>query len=286
MLLLSGWTGVGDDWSGFAKLCSGRDVVTYDPRGLGFSELLPSSSPPPAQSIPLLASDALQVLRAAGVSSPPSVFGTSLGGMIGLTLASLTPLHSLHLACSTFGPHPTKQLPKPASAFFGTFSAFANDNSQKDRAIMSAFSSSLLAPMSTTAFGRKTAASLSERFVSSRLLHGPNGTGAAINAQLAALRKFDGWQLSESLLSSTSPPRGISVIVGCGDAVIPPEHSRAMHEHLKSLAGSATEIQLLETAAGSGGVQHGHFAHVTAGREVTAFVDDFDRGLRLAPVVR
>ena len=33
---------------------------------------------------PILASDALQVLRAAGVSSPPSVFGTSLGGMIGL----------------------------------------------------------------------------------------------------------------------------------------------------------------------------------------------------------
>src|SRR5215468_8662281 len=74
-------------------------TIAFDNRGVGKSEMPPGPYP-----IPLMASDAVAVLDAAGVESA-HVFGISMGGMISQEFALLYPerVRSLILGCTNFG---------------------------------------------------------------------------------------------------------------------------------------------------------------------------------------
>jgi len=272
LLLINGWTGTASDWGGFVSLLTPkRDVITYDPRGLGHSTSLSDDAPP--QTIEMLADDAQAVYSAYLSSSrsplPPSIFGTSMGGMLALQLATKIPVSTLYLACTTLGrPPPDIELPPVPSAFFKTFSTWTNSNSASDQRVAAEFAANLLGPtLATSPHGRKLTATLAERFIASRIEHGANGAASAINAQLNALRKFDGYSTAAAAEPSVNQ---FVTMTAPGDTVMPPSHSLEMHRHLSSLGGRAP---LHFQPKNRNDVQHGHFMHISSGREVADFIN-------------
>jgi len=90
-------------------LAAGHRTIALDNRGVGQSEVPAGPYP-----IPVMASDALAVLDAAGIESA-HVFGISMGGMIAQELALQNPkrVRSLILGCTACGgPHAVRAKPE------------------------------------------------------------------------------------------------------------------------------------------------------------------------------
>jgi pimeloyl-ACP methyl ester carboxylesterase len=240
---------------------------------------VPSSDTISKQTIDLLSSDVLDVIH--GVlpeehKDSLSLLGVSMGGMVSLNVSTKIPVKNLFLTATTFGGH--ESLPNVNGKFFGTFKEFSNDSSESDSDIVKSFVVELLGPVATTNYGKRMVDNTVQRFIQTRSEHGSNGSSASINAQLNALRKFDGYKISEGLLNSDHAPENICVAHADGDSVIPSQHGQHMLTHLNGVIAAKPSIGTKVSGYfpdSSKGVEHGHFLHVTNAREYCDFVNQF-----------
>ena len=112
LLLINGFACGQDDWSAVPKIVGAkarRDVIAFDNRGIGLSEV-----PDGPYTVPQMAADALSVIDAVGADKV-AVMGLSLGGCIAQELALSHPerVESLILVGTTHGGR--EAVPPPAS---------------------------------------------------------------------------------------------------------------------------------------------------------------------------
>lgn len=102
ILLIMGLSFTMDMWFRVVPaLAAKHRVILFDNRGVGRSDV-----PLGPYTIPLLAEDAMAVLKAANVEEPVHLVGASMGGMISQEVALRYPasIRSLVLACTACGP--------------------------------------------------------------------------------------------------------------------------------------------------------------------------------------
>lgn len=206
LLLVPGIPAISSDWFPFAdRLAERFQSIVYDNRGSGRSD-----APAGPYSTRQMAADAVAILDARGVDRA-RVFGASMGGMIAQELALGFPerVERLVLGCTQAS---TRAAIRPAREVTRAFAYETDDWAERMRA---------LAPF---AFTPDVDPRLLARFIEKKSRdtqpdHGYRGHIAAVLAH-------------DALDRLASIKRPTLVITGAQDAIIPPENSKTLREHI------------------------------------------------------
>jgi 3-oxoadipate enol-lactonase len=218
LLLVMGFGLAGEAWAPLLPLLSTYRVIYYDNRGTGTSE-----GPMDDLSIATFASDAVAVLRAAGVSSA-HVHAQSMGGMIALQLILDQPelVQTLALGCTT--PSPIRFFPEDMQPVLDLYSAVAMFATDPERAI------DLVMPAVFSPEYLRDNPSMRELYMQLSTAGAPSP--AAVEATLRAMgdltsgRAFD---VTDRLPEIHAP---VLVQHGTADRIIPVAAGRYLAEHI------------------------------------------------------
>jgi len=258
LIMINGWTCTGNFWG--SLLANGqprfvgeeRDVVTYDLRGSGDSDV--TDGP---YDVNMLAEDANALIDDLELSGKVHVLGLSLGGMIAQQLAASYPekLASLVLCCTTAGGKRMIAANKDdARTFFGSFRNFDDEKSK-----MKAARTFVEYGLATN--NQNVESSLVDSLTRSYLSES-KCTVEGINAQFGALN----WKGIKDEESPSELP--VLIVHGTEDRILPYGNVEGIREiwprsRVLSLSG------------------HGHFWNVTnenAARTIASFLEDVDQG--------
>ena len=250
LLMINGWTCTGEFWGSLMpnETPKGRDVVTFDLRGSGHSDV--TEGP---YDVKMLAEDTKALIDDLDITGKVHVLGFSLGGMIAQQIAAAYPdrVASLVLCSTTAGGKNMVAADKEiAKAFFGCFRKF--DTEESELIAARTFAEYGLAPHNQN--------SLIDR-VARTYLSSSKCTTDGINAQMGALN----WKGVKDEETSSDIP--VLIVHGTGDQVLPYGNVQGM----KSLWSRSRVLEL---------PGHGHFwnaTHETAADTIERFLQDVDQ---------
>uniref|UniRef100_A0A7S4HNJ1 AB hydrolase-1 domain-containing protein n=1 Tax=Odontella aurita TaxID=265563 RepID=A0A7S4HNJ1_9STRA len=301
LLLVSGWTGVASDWGAIPSMLAsqiGRDVVTFDARGVGDSTPVDvevcGCLPLEDLSLKQMASDALCVVKSAeemrrkddgavggiGIAAEPPlsfcVGGASMGGMVAQLLAGAAhgrvslpcgrghggdvfELTSMALICTS------SRVPSPSTHdFLNSFECWSsNSDDLVNRQCVERFFDMALGEAFLRRPGR---ARLREKLVDGFVLDraaSSNSCGTGMQAQKRALLQFSNVGGTAEFLPDIGEHIPSLVVHGKDDRVI--HHKSALH--LQHLLGSRTSLSLIEDCD--------HLCWITHGLELVEILGDF-----------